>query len=387
MPTPTPPLPAWPVSRVHAPCQCPVGRKCGAAASSCRGCAQAQTVEVLRARRSNLLTSNTSLPCSPPPPRPPGPPLRSERLMGGLRTGIHPVHLSAASKMVAEYSGMMVQPHKVRAGHRAGPPCGGPNSPQPVVLPPLAGHPRPAPPHVRPRAVVLTRPSAALLPLQAVVGANAFAHESGIHQDGMLKARCAAPAPFARRRGLPLPDGPLRAAVLRAVLCVAASRRACTSPPMGHAARGQPEHRVTHRRVPSLPQGDVRNHPAREHWPSARQRRGAGAGKALGQVGGGAGAARLPQRAGCAPHFGSSQQGLVRGAGQRGGWARRGSGQQLHDDSAERSRAPALVPRAEGPAVLPAGTSSGIVPCNWLPHGQCRRVAAAPPAGRPWAPS
>ena len=25
--------------------------------------------------------------------------------------------------------------------------------------------------------------------LQAVVGANAFAHESGIHQDGMLKAR------------------------------------------------------------------------------------------------------------------------------------------------------------------------------------------------------
>lgn len=25
--------------------------------------------------------------------------------------------------------------------------------------------------------------------MQAVVGANAFAHESGIHQDGMLKAR------------------------------------------------------------------------------------------------------------------------------------------------------------------------------------------------------
>ncbi len=34
--------------------------------------------------------------------------------MGGLRTGIQPVHLSATSKMVAEYSGMMVQPHKVR---------------------------------------------------------------------------------------------------------------------------------------------------------------------------------------------------------------------------------------------------------------------------------
>lgn len=25
--------------------------------------------------------------------------------------------------------------------------------------------------------------------LQAIVGANAFAHESGIHQDGMLKNR------------------------------------------------------------------------------------------------------------------------------------------------------------------------------------------------------
>ncbi len=25
--------------------------------------------------------------------------------------------------------------------------------------------------------------------MQAVVGANAFAHESGIHQDGMLKSR------------------------------------------------------------------------------------------------------------------------------------------------------------------------------------------------------
>jgi 2-isopropylmalate synthase len=55
--------------------------------------------------------------------------------MGGLRTGIRPVHISTASKMVSDYSGMMVQPHK------------------------------------------------------AIVGANAFAHESGIHQDGMLKSR------------------------------------------------------------------------------------------------------------------------------------------------------------------------------------------------------
>jgi 2-isopropylmalate synthase len=56
--------------------------------------------------------------------------------MGGLRTGIRPVHIYPTSKMVSDYSGMMVQPHK------------------------------------------------------AIVGANAFAHESGIHQDGMLKSRC-----------------------------------------------------------------------------------------------------------------------------------------------------------------------------------------------------
>ena len=34
--------------------------------------------------------------------------------MGGLRTGIRPVHIVATSKMVCDYSGMMVQPHKVR---------------------------------------------------------------------------------------------------------------------------------------------------------------------------------------------------------------------------------------------------------------------------------
>ena len=55
--------------------------------------------------------------------------------MDGLYTGIRPVHIYPTSKMVSDYSGMMVQPHK------------------------------------------------------AIVGANAFAHESGIHQDGMLKHR------------------------------------------------------------------------------------------------------------------------------------------------------------------------------------------------------
>ncbi|WPT10746.1 2-isopropylmalate synthase 2 [Picochlorum sp. SENEW3] len=59
--------------------------------------------------------------------------LRGEDQMGGLWTGIRPNHISATSKMVMEYSGMPVQPHK------------------------------------------------------AIVGANAFAHASGIHQDGMLK--------------------------------------------------------------------------------------------------------------------------------------------------------------------------------------------------------
>lgn len=48
--------------------------------------------------------------------------------MGGLWTGIRPEATSATSKMVSDYSGMMVQPHK------------------------------------------------------AIVGANAFSHESGIHQ-------------------------------------------------------------------------------------------------------------------------------------------------------------------------------------------------------------
>ncbi|KXZ52123.1 hypothetical protein GPECTOR_10g751 [Gonium pectorale] len=61
--------------------------------------------------------------------------LRGESQLGGLRTGIRPVHIHPTSKMVSDYSGMAVQPHK------------------------------------------------------AIVGANAFAHESGIHQDGMLKNR------------------------------------------------------------------------------------------------------------------------------------------------------------------------------------------------------
>ncbi|KAL0432938.1 UNVERIFIED_CONTAM: 2-isopropylmalate synthase A [Sesamum latifolium] len=58
---------------------------------------------------------------------------RGEQLLGGLYTGINTQHIIMASKMVEEYSGLRVQPHK------------------------------------------------------AIVGANAFAHESGIHQDGMLK--------------------------------------------------------------------------------------------------------------------------------------------------------------------------------------------------------
>ncbi|XP_047978543.1 2-isopropylmalate synthase A-like [Salvia hispanica] len=58
---------------------------------------------------------------------------RGEQLLDGLYTGINTQHLTMASKMVEEYSGLRIQPHK------------------------------------------------------AIVGANAFAHQSGIHQDGMLK--------------------------------------------------------------------------------------------------------------------------------------------------------------------------------------------------------
>ncbi|GJW17536.1 2-isopropylmalate synthase A-like protein [Tanacetum coccineum] len=54
-------------------------------------------------------------------------------LLGGLHTSINTRHIMRTSNMVEEYSGMKVQPHK------------------------------------------------------PIVGANAFAHESGIHQDGMLK--------------------------------------------------------------------------------------------------------------------------------------------------------------------------------------------------------
>jgi 2-isopropylmalate synthase len=52
---------------------------------------------------------------------------------GKLYTAVNPVYITPASKMVAEYTGMACQPHK------------------------------------------------------AIVGANAFQHESGIHQDGMIK--------------------------------------------------------------------------------------------------------------------------------------------------------------------------------------------------------
>ncbi|KAJ0502727.1 putative 2-isopropylmalate synthase [Helianthus annuus] len=54
-------------------------------------------------------------------------------LLGGLYTGVDTKHIAMTSKMVEDYTGMRVQPHK------------------------------------------------------PIVGANAFSHESGIHQDGVLK--------------------------------------------------------------------------------------------------------------------------------------------------------------------------------------------------------
>lgn len=61
--------------------------------------------------------------------------IKCRRELLGLHTGIDTKNIVAASKMVAEFSGLYVQPHK------------------------------------------------------AIVGVNAFAHESGIHQDGVLKYR------------------------------------------------------------------------------------------------------------------------------------------------------------------------------------------------------
>ncbi|ONK72449.1 uncharacterized protein A4U43_C04F19550 [Asparagus officinalis] len=58
-----------------------------------------------------------------------------KEILGGLYTGINTKHIVPISKMVMEYTGLHVQPHK------------------------------------------------------AIVGANAFSHESGIHQDGVLKFR------------------------------------------------------------------------------------------------------------------------------------------------------------------------------------------------------
>ncbi|KAK8940277.1 2-isopropylmalate synthase A [Platanthera guangdongensis] len=56
-------------------------------------------------------------------------------VIGGFYTGVNTKYISAASKLVVEYTGLNLQPHK------------------------------------------------------AIVGANAFSHESGIHQDGVLKFR------------------------------------------------------------------------------------------------------------------------------------------------------------------------------------------------------
>ncbi|KAH7685056.1 2-isopropylmalate synthase protein [Dioscorea alata] len=61
--------------------------------------------------------------------------IKCRRQLLGLHTGIDTKYIVAASKMVAEFTGLNVQPHK------------------------------------------------------AIVGVNAFAHESGIHQDGVLKYR------------------------------------------------------------------------------------------------------------------------------------------------------------------------------------------------------
>lgn len=62
-------------------------------------------------------------------------PTHSDEVMDGLWTGVRPVHIYNTSQLVSKYSGMIIQPNK------------------------------------------------------SIVGANAFSHESGMHQDGMLKHR------------------------------------------------------------------------------------------------------------------------------------------------------------------------------------------------------
>eukprot|EP01025_Chloroclados_australasicus_P059161 TRINITY_DN746_c0_g2_i1.p1 TRINITY_DN746_c0_g2~~TRINITY_DN746_c0_g2_i1.p1 ORF type:complete len:613 (-),score=80.03 TRINITY_DN746_c0_g2_i1:2058-3896(-) len=61
--------------------------------------------------------------------------LRGDTELEGLHTGVNTEFIAPVSKLVSDHTGMLVQPHK------------------------------------------------------AIVGANAFAHQSGIHQDGMLKSR------------------------------------------------------------------------------------------------------------------------------------------------------------------------------------------------------
>ena len=146
-----------------------------------------------------VLTAPPALPSTLPP--------CSKDQLGGLWTGIRPVHIAVASTMVSDYTGMMVQPHKV--GLRAS--CGlvfvcWLAAWQLLELPAAAPMPASrrgklwimgcgclhsgfpaANPHGTPTyPAVLCSPPASR---QAIVGANAFAHESGIHQDGMLKNR------------------------------------------------------------------------------------------------------------------------------------------------------------------------------------------------------
>ena len=121
--------------------------------------------------------------------------------MGGLRTGVNPSHLYATSQMVSKYGGMLVQPNKAIVGanavshhhhHQLAPPPPHTHRLFCCCSDELMGGLRTGvnPSHLYTTSQMVSKYSGMLVqPNKAIVGANAFSHESGMHQDGMLKHR------------------------------------------------------------------------------------------------------------------------------------------------------------------------------------------------------
>src|SRR5690606_27488028 len=110
-------------------------------------------------------------------------------LFDGVDTGIDTTQIVPTSRLVSRMTGILVQPNKAIVGGNAS-----------LEGAPLARQPR----HdlfdgvdtgidtaqIVPTSRLVSRMTGILVqPNKAIVGANAFAHEAGIHQDGMLKDR------------------------------------------------------------------------------------------------------------------------------------------------------------------------------------------------------